>query len=324
MRAAAVILVLLIVAAFPWAAGAQPGQHYLTGFPAVKQQHGLTCEAAAASMGTREAVTEAQLMDAMPRNPNPYLGFRGNPDGVGGGLVDYGVYAPPLARALARYDFASAPLYHVRDSTLRAYIDRGWPVVVWITYGLKREQPQLAGAGSDRLVLVPFEHVILVTGYNSKTITGNDPWLPAVVHYKWANFNRSWGYFGNMALAIDPCALPSTVSQLHFDAPDLPAAGAVWTWAPGAHDTSYHVRIVEAGGDNPVVYNGTQTATAYTLATARPGHTYQVTVWGMSPCGDASAPVSILSKVPRLEPTPLPPTPVLPTLTPAPTPTPTP
>jgi len=327
MRLVGSVLVLILAAVQPWTAFAQSMQHYLAGFPTLHQKEGLTCEAAAASMGTRGAVTEGQIMALIPRNPNPFLGFRGNPAGSSGGLANYGVYPPPIQRALAHYGYGSTVLYHVQDATLRSYINRGQPLVVWITYGMRREKPELAGAGPDRIVLVPFEHAILMTGYNATSVTGNDPWTTSVVHYKWTNFNRSWGYLGDMALAIDPCPLPAPITQLRFTGPSSSTAGAVWSWSPGAHDTSYRVRVVAAGGT--VISDGPQTGTSYTLSDPQPPGVYQVTVWAKSACGDASTPVSTVSIVaapatPTPTPTPTSLPPVAPPTLPGPTVTPIP
>src|SRR5579862_763671 len=85
-----------------------PASALLQGYPQLYQQHALSCEAAVASMATRGRVSEQQILDQMPLNANPYLGFRGNVDGeqsLTNGLADYGIYAPPLALELQRFGY---------------------------------------------------------------------------------------------------------------------------------------------------------------------------------------------------------------------------
>ena len=85
-----------------------PANALLQGYPQLYQQHSLSCEAAVASMATGGRLSEQQILDRMPRNQNPYLGFRGNVDGgqsLANGLQDYGIYAPPLARELQSFGY---------------------------------------------------------------------------------------------------------------------------------------------------------------------------------------------------------------------------
>src|SRR5579864_4671565 len=90
----------------------------LGGFPTFHQQHALTCESSAASMGTRGAITEGRLMSVIPRNPNPNLGFRGDPNGIGG-LANYGVYAAPVRNALSRFGYQSRVMTYGSDADIK-------------------------------------------------------------------------------------------------------------------------------------------------------------------------------------------------------------
>ena len=152
----------VILGGLPRSAAASPVV-LLAGFPALKQQRSLTCESSAASMGTRGAISEGRIMALLPHSPNPNLGFRGNPGGQQGtSLVDYGVYAGPIHTALLGLGYASDVLLYGDEATLKAYINRGWPVVAWITYNLQRAQPRLSAYQGVQFFLVPHEHAVLV------------------------------------------------------------------------------------------------------------------------------------------------------------------
>ena|SRR5665213_3272883 len=53
-----------------------PVSALLQGYPQLYQQHALSCEAAVASMATGGRLTEQQILNQMPLNANPSLGFR--------------------------------------------------------------------------------------------------------------------------------------------------------------------------------------------------------------------------------------------------------
>lgn len=270
-------------------------------------------------MGTRGTLTEAQLMAVIPRNPNPNLGFRGNPDGQEGkSMVDYGVYAAPVQKALLHYGFQSDLIMYGTDYLLASYVTRGWPVVVWITYGLRVEQPHLAQANGVQFVLVPFEHTVLVVGYDQYHIFANDPWTGKRVRYLWGNFNRSWGYFGNMALAMQPCAAPGSVTGLTVSS--LTVAAITWSWHAATHAVGYAVTVLRHGRKDKVVYQGTVTTPTLTLSLPSLNASYEISVHAVSSCGgtspDARLWVQIPTAVATLTPTA---TPVEGTLTPLPT-----
>lgn len=269
-------------------ARAQTGPIVLGGFPTLRQQHALTCESSAASMGTRAAITESQLMSVIPRNPNPNLGFRGNPSGPhDAGLINYGVYAAPVQQALARYDYHSDLLSYASRNDIVRYINRGWPVVAWVTYSLMSEHPRLASANGASFVLVPMEHAILVIGYDAQTVIANDPWTASQVRYSWRDFQRSWGLFGNMGLAIEPCPKPHAVGQISVAS--LGPAGLTWKWTPARNATQYGVTVTLQGATKQVVFHGIQAERRFTLSNPTPGASYEISVRARSACGGVAA-----------------------------------
>jgi hypothetical protein len=261
-------------------------------------------------------------MAVMPRNPNPNVGFRGNPDGVQGTkLIDYGVYAHPLHNALARYGYRSTEMMYATDAQIMASVNQGWPVVVWVTYLLQRATPQLAQFNGVPFFLVPHEHTVLVVGYNSQGVIVNDPWTTKQVSYRWANFNRAWAYFANMALAVEPCPPPLPVSGLSAK---LASSGLQWTWQGSARASRYAVQVTRLGTTPQVMFAGSTRTGAYTLPAPVKSGTYEISVQAVSPCGGTADTVRLLFQV-RARPTrtPVPGT-VKPTATPTSTPTATP
>lgn len=297
------IAAVLLGAVVPRASAAHNRAVYLGGFPLLKQQHSLTCEAAATSMATRAVLSEGQIMAAIPRNPNPNLGFRGNPDGEQGTVLrDYGVYAGPVQRALAHYGYTSQLLSYASVTDIRTALDQGWPVVAWITYKMEQAVPRLAWARGGQFFLVPHEHAVLVVGYRPGLLYVQDPWDGTRAAYDLKDFTRAWGYFGDMGLAVQPCQVPPAVSHLRLT--DLSSASATWTWTPvaGAH---YQVRVIRNRPHRRVT-NHTLSGPSFTLRHPLPGETYQLIVTAVAVCGAPSPSVRLWTQLPLVLPSPTP------------------
>lgn len=325
MRSLAYLLALLLLGAaagLPTRVSAQSGLLIIPAIPLLKQQHSLTCESSATSMATRGQILESQLMSVMPRNPNPNLGFRGSPTGrQGTKLIDYGVYAAPLQQALVRFGFASSIISYGFDRDIKSFVNRGWPVVAWVTYGLQKATPRLVMHNGVQFVLVPHEHAITIVGYDNATLLANDPWTGTQVRYYWSEFNRSWGYFGNMALAVEPCLTAQPVQQVSVST--LSSTALTWSWAKPSGAAHFAVTVTRVGAQSKVEYSATQDATVYTVNNPSPGKTYVIAVRSVSGCGDLATPATSIVQVPRIVPSPTPSpsegTTTPPTLTPTPT-----
>ncbi|MBV9280596.1 MAG: hypothetical protein JOZ41_10980, partial [Chloroflexi bacterium] len=183
------------------------------------------------------------------------------------------------------------------------------------------EVPRLAWANGTQFFLVPWEHALLVVGYDGQTITANDPWTAKMVRYGWADFNRAWGYFAKMALAVEPCQAPLPVSNLRPI--DLSPDGITWAWRPGAHATGFHVKVTRRWNGSQVLFDGTQTAPTFTLTAVTPGASYVISVQSLSSCNGLSSPQRLWTVAPAPTSTPTP-TPAEGTLPPTATPTATP
>ena len=63
------------------AANPLPPSILLSGYVPARQQHPLSCEAAATAMATRGILSEDMILARMPVNPDPNFGYRGNWNG---------------------------------------------------------------------------------------------------------------------------------------------------------------------------------------------------------------------------------------------------
>jgi uncharacterized protein YvpB len=175
--------------------------------PVYQQAHSLSCESSAAAMAANYygvGVNEETIIAALPKHDNPHLGFRGDIDGPYGGTEDYGVYAEPIRQILVQLGLKAEHLVGGVEE-IKAAIRRGDVVMVWITYNLQVETPQQVTTSDGQIVtLVPYQHVVLVTGYNASGLWVNDPYSGTQAFYPEADFGRSFGYLGNMALVVGP------------------------------------------------------------------------------------------------------------------------
>lgn len=175
--------------------------------PVYQQAHSLSCESSAAAMAANYygvGVNEETIIAALPKHDNPHLGFRGNIDGPYGGTEDYGVYAEPIRQILVQLGLEAEPLTGGVEE-IEAEIRRGRVVMAWITYNLQVETPQQITTSDGQIVtLVPYQHVVLVTGYNASGLWVNDPYSGTQAFYPETDFGRSFAYLGNMALVVGP------------------------------------------------------------------------------------------------------------------------
>lgn len=177
--------------------------------PIYQQGHSLSCESSSAAMAANYfgvGVNEETIVGALPRHDNPHLGFRGNIDGPYGGTEDYGVYAEPIRQILAQFGLEVEHLTGGIDE-IKAQIRRGRVVIAWVTYNLQVQTPQQVTTSDGQIVtLIPYQHTVLVTGYNPNGLWINDPYSGTQTFAGEADFQRSFAYLGNMALVVGPPA----------------------------------------------------------------------------------------------------------------------
>jgi uncharacterized protein YvpB len=167
------------------------------------------------------APREEELLDCMPRNDNPYLGFRGDPAGYNrssDGSINwdnYGAYAPVVARTLnncileprGRAVKALARTHVSYQEVAEAILD-GYPVIVWVA---KRGQPPTTHISTlqGRLKLIFGEHVWVVVGYHEDgSFEIHDPYPQKdgeqTLHVR--SF-PNWDLFERMAVFVVPRAV---------------------------------------------------------------------------------------------------------------------
>lgn len=173
--------------------------------PAHQQERGLSCEYAAASIATGafgDPLSESTFIDAIPVTNNPHYGFRGNIDGNWGEYDDWGIYAEPLVPVLNATGFAAEAFYSMGDaSLLRAHLDAGHPVVVWLAmwgdtgrvYDDEGQYTVYAGS-----------HVMTAYGYDDDGVYLSDPGTASYRFIDWGTFVYLWGTIDGMSLAIYP------------------------------------------------------------------------------------------------------------------------
>ncbi|MGC9333561.1 MAG: C39 family peptidase [Anaerolineae bacterium] len=169
-----------------------------------KQSRNLSCESSAASMAAQYhglSLSETEILTALPQDENPYLGFRGNVDGPTGGIMDYGVYAGPVQQVLNEAGLRVTAIEGGLEE-IRAALARGNPVVAWLTYKCQVSTPTIEVIGDQTVTLVPYQHVVVLTGYNPDGMWANDPWDGQEDFYSNSDLRRAMAYLGNMALEV--------------------------------------------------------------------------------------------------------------------------
>jgi uncharacterized protein YvpB len=188
-------------------AEAAPDEAMIEGFPSVAQWYNLSCEYAAAAAVTLywgNLVSQRDFIAEIPEHPNPHIGFRGDIYGPHGGIDDYGIYAEPLVPVLERRGY-NAVVFYGPVSRLKGNMAAGNPVVVWITTGRYEERPGLYHFfEGERFKLVPYEHAVVIYGYDSGGVYSMDVSDGGFYYTEWDSFLRRWSYFDQMSLVIFP------------------------------------------------------------------------------------------------------------------------
>ena len=205
----------------PTASATLPAGHVLP-VPVILQELPLSCEAAGIRMVSAgvlgNAPSEEDLLACMPRNPNPYLGFRGDPAGrsrhADGSINwdNYGAYAPAVAETINQCILkpTGAKLEAVAvkgasyEEVAQAVLD-GYPVIVWVAKGADPETITVDTPDGE-VLLVFGEHVWVVVGYyEDGTFDVNDPYPQknGTQTLRVRSF-LNWELFDRMAVFIVP------------------------------------------------------------------------------------------------------------------------
>lgn len=183
-------------------------ESFLDGMPVQQQELSLSSQTAAISMTTAywgHQVSEWVFIENMPYHQNPHRGFRGSMEGQPGGIADYGVYPKPLSAMLANYGFIGEEFYTMGDpQELKERIDRGQPVLVWMTSNAAPQNRFYEWHQGERFALVPQQHVVVAYGYDEDSIHVADPGTGQYGAYGWNEFINSWSTFDGMSMAVYP------------------------------------------------------------------------------------------------------------------------
>lgn len=172
-----------------------------------KQQRNLSCEYAALHIATAawgDPVSEYSFDDVVGWSDNPHWGYRGDITGLWGNTTDYGVYAEPLADALAQFGFNGDVFYAQGDaSALTSRLDAGIPTLVWIAERGDQSHYETTADGT-RYMLMAFEHVVVAYGYSDAGVYVSDPASASSKFFAWTDFMPMWNLMDGMGLGVSP------------------------------------------------------------------------------------------------------------------------
>jgi len=175
--------------------------------PVYRQQRNLSCEYAALTIATAAFgtwISEYEFDGRVGPSHNPHWGFRGNIDGGWGNTDDYGVYPEALVGPLAEFGFWSDVFYAGGDgSQLRAYLDDGIPVILWLGLWGDLSFYEYTEDGTP-FKLTPGYHVVVAYGYDANGVHISDPAKGDYGFYDWDTFSRMSSVLDGMSMAVGP------------------------------------------------------------------------------------------------------------------------
>ena len=178
----------------------------VSGIPAYKQVRSLSCEYASVFIATSafgNPIPEDVYLASTPSAENPHFGYRGDIDGEWGRTDDYGIYAEALVPTLEANGYAGEVTYEVDADLVRSQIDAGRPVIVWIATRGDTGFYEVDDEGNS-FKLVPWEHVVVVYGYDDEQVYISDPGPGAYGTMSWGSFLEAWAVLDGMALTVYP------------------------------------------------------------------------------------------------------------------------
>jgi len=177
--------------------------------PFHRQEHSLSCEAAALKMalqGKGVDVSESTIISQLNFEPmwgNPHRGFVGD---INGKMfkTGCGVYWGPIAGVGNLYRPSEA-FEHWSVQSLASEIQKGNPVIVWGYVGSGKRKFWQAPDGTP-ILGVSGEHTRVAIGFagSAEKPTGFfllDP-IYGEIYWSTGQFNKNWGAFGNSGVVI--------------------------------------------------------------------------------------------------------------------------
>lgn len=143
-------------------------------------------------------------VDGVRYGPNPYEIFVGSPRSRSA----FGCMAPVIENALVKFYSSNQPVKNTTGKNLeelcREYIDKGTPVMVWIT--IKMIEPYYTSRwnlpNSETYTWLANEHCMLLIGYDQDNYYFNDPYTGKEVKYGKSLSQKRYDAFGMQSLVV--------------------------------------------------------------------------------------------------------------------------
>ncbi len=188
--------------------GEIPETHYIWNILGHRQFFSIGCEASAADDWAKYfgvEVNEFAFQVRMPISDNPDVGFVGDVNGPWGQVPPYayGVHAGPVAQVLSEYyDMNAVGMKGFTTRELKEQIAANKPVIAWVVANCTWSEPyEYTDKAGNKIITAPFEHVVIVTGYNETSFRymNNGKFFDIPTEY----FERTWSVLGNMVVYLD-------------------------------------------------------------------------------------------------------------------------
>lgn len=188
--------------------GELPTSYYIWNILGHRQFFSIGCEASTADDWAKYfgvEVNEFAFQVRLPISDNPDLGFVGDVNGPWGQVPPYayGVHAEPVAKVLRDYyGMKAVGTKGFTINALKAEIASGRPVIAWVVANCTWSEPyEYTDKAGNTVITAPYEHVVIVTGYNETSIRymNNGKFFDIPTEY----FERTWSVLGNMVVFLE-------------------------------------------------------------------------------------------------------------------------
>jgi len=185
-----------------------PKSHYIWNILGHRQFFPIGCEASAADDWAKYfgvEINEFAFQVRLPISDNPDVGFVGDVNGPWGQVPPYayGVHAGPVAQVLNDfYGMNAVGMKGFTTRELKEQIAADKPVITWVVANCTWSEPyEYTDKAGNKVITAPFEHVVIVTGYDEKSIRymNNGKFFDIPTEY----FERTWSVLGNMVVYLD-------------------------------------------------------------------------------------------------------------------------
>ncbi len=150
------------------------------------------------------SISELDFLENLPLSDNPEEGFVGYFWDAPGSIppLSYGVHADPIARLLREYEVPAIAMKGMTWNELQLEIAQGRPVIAWVIYQIGYSQAvTYTSSDGDTTLVAPYEHTVIVAGYDSEEVIVIDGDLKYSVPLE--QFLLSWSILGNMAIVVE-------------------------------------------------------------------------------------------------------------------------